>query len=300
MRPFYFPIESGIYEVTPGLKPLGFDFGNGDQDAKIFQFDEDFAKAREEKLAARADDLRKYFATSRLTGEVAREAARTITQRLLSEWPQHFQLRGDRLHCALTGEVIDPSDLDALFMQIQEDGAILSVEDGRNWLSMIHVMLPSHWDPREKIGHDFATFHKPIPGFERLASAQANIAQAMIHKGPFVRFVWSFVTDTRLNHHPEPPVNRDAAEWRGRSFDSAKKEPFFLRIERQTTLGLTNVNAALFFIRLSFIDGTRVRADENMRTKLTSALRSMSPEARVYKGVATSFNQLINWLEKKD
>ena len=132
-------------------------------------------------------------------------------------------MRGFVLDCLLTSEKLTFSEswkllkvengpayvsaLDALFMQVQEDGAILSVGATGNWLSMLHVMLPSHWDPREKIGRDFATFHSAVPGFGVLAKAQHQIAQAMIHRGPFVRFVWSFVTDTRLNHHPR------AAAW---------------------------------------------------------------------------------------
>ena len=84
MKPFYFPIETGIYEVAPGLKPLGHDFGNGALDSKYFQFDDDFSRVREEKLAARAEDVSKYFQVSLLDEATEREAVETIVQLLVA------------------------------------------------------------------------------------------------------------------------------------------------------------------------------------------------------------------------
>ena len=119
----------------------------------------------------------------------------------------------------------------------------------------------------------------------------------MIHKGPFVRFIWSFVTDKRLNHHPTPPPGADPVIWRGRTFNEFQYTPFYFRIERQVTYGFPEVEASLFTIGVTFLSGHEVRNNPHQRDQLISALESMTPESRVYKGVAGCFDQLIAWLK---
>ena len=122
------------------------------------------------------------------------------------------------------------------------------------------------------------------------------IVDAMIHKGPFVRFVWSFVTDTRLNHHPEAPPGVDPVFWKGRSFDANKEEPFYLRVERQVVYGLPEISSSVFTIRLSFWRASEICADPLKRQMLLGALESMTPESRQYKGVASCFDPLTKML----
>lgn len=96
-----------------------------------------------------------------------------------------------------------------------------------------------------------------------------------------------------------PPPGWDATAWTGRSFGVAQDEPFSLRIERQITFGLPDVRASLFFIRRSFIGGREIRSNPLWRDQLLAALRSMSTEARVFKGVQKCFDELVAWLEMK-
>lgn len=317
----YFPIERGLYEVAPGLKALGTDFGNGEADKLVLQLDCEAEATLLSKERARSEDLSKYVGTERLGDEARAAVCRFLARRAQMDHPGVFGLQeasdgGIVFSSRLTGEtiIIDPvgqlvsvtgrasempySDAwDALMSQFQEDAAVVSREGEKNWISAIHVCSPSHWAPREKLGRDFASLHGPVPGFERMAKMQAQLVGAMIEKGPFVRFVWSFVTDTRLNHHPDAPPGEDPLQWKGRSFQLRRASPFHLRIERQTTFGLRDVEAALFFIRLSFLDSVRIKENEGWRTNLLGALRSMAPEARVYKGVADCFTDLVSWLE---
>lgn len=317
----YVPLERPVYEVAPGLKPLGFDFGNGPADSKILQVDTDFPRYRDEKEAARAENLSKYVGFDKLEPEVLRAAVDKLLELAVKDHPSlfsvetssdvrifHSQLSGETLEIDRAGQLVGHSGLapgapylngyDALMHQFQEDGAIVSVRGGHDRLSGLHVCLPSHWDPRTKLGHDFTAVHIPVPGAERMSRAHKGIVDAMVYKGPFVRFVWSFVTDTRLNHHPEPPRDVDPVAWKGRTFDDSdpSRSPFHLRVERQTILGLPEVAASLFFIRLSFVDGKLVRESPTWRANLVGALKSMSPESRVYKGVAPCFDRLIDWL----
>ena len=258
--PQYFPIERGLYEVAPGLKPLGTrfgDFDNGRLDSVVFQFDESFLAKRQEKLKARTENLAKYHGVGALTAGVGLAAVKAIVDRLTAEWPCYFlwepvsrvlscQLTGELLELGPAGELlrvhgssVQPPYLntfDALACQIPEDCALLQGGDGLGKTAMLHVCSPSHWAPEEKLGLSFLELHGPVPHFERFAKALPAIVDAIVNKGPFVRFVWSFVTDTRLNHHPAPPAGVDPAIWRGRSFNPAFEVPFYLRIERQTTV----------------------------------------------------------------
>lgn len=319
--PKYFPIERGLYEVAPGLKPLGTrfgDFDNGPLDSLVFQFDQDFPAKRQEKLKARSENLSKYHGLESLpVGDVS-AVVKTIIDRLTIEWPNSFSWEpaGRILHCHLTGEDLEFSPVgellkahgsslqppylnafDALACQIPEDCALLMGGDGLGKIAMLHVCSPSHWAPEKKLGLGFLDLHEPVPHFERITKALPAIIDAMVNKGPFVRFVWSFVTDTRLNHHPQPPVGVDASLWKGRTFNPNLDVPFYLRVERQTTVPVPEAQASLFFIGLSFLGGAEIKANDRFRTQLIAALHSMSPEARRYKGVEHCFDDLVEWLK---
>jgi hypothetical protein len=324
----YFPIEKGIYEVAPGLKSLGTPMGNGDADLKLFQIDRNFPIYRANKLAGRQERLSKYFVTERHSPEVSTAVNRFLVHRLCEESPAWFRWQegpksredGGTLFCELTGEAIEldsryelkaltsPDNieyacaLDALCSQFQEDLAICSKgPDGSDWLSALHLFSPSHWAAEDKIGKNFFQVHAPIPGIEKINRSAAALVDAMIHKGPYVRFVWGFGTDNRLNHHPLPPPGWDAAEWKGRSFRpeavAEGKSPFILRYERQAIHGLPEVNASVFTIRVYFMDGEEIRQNPRERELLRSGLLSMNEESRGYKGLAQCMDQVIAWLD---
>lgn len=58
------------------------------------------------------------------------------------------------------------SALDFLGLNASEDLALIARDprSGRDWLAATHVLNPQHWDPRDKLGRDFAQVHAPIPG----------------------------------------------------------------------------------------------------------------------------------------
>ena len=55
----YFSTGKGVYEVAPGLRPFGTSFGNGELDQKVFQFDQEFSRYRENKIACLSENARK-------------------------------------------------------------------------------------------------------------------------------------------------------------------------------------------------------------------------------------------------
>lgn len=316
--PRYFPFRKGRYEVSPGLLGLGADFGNGPADRLLFQLDTDFPRYREAKLRARAERLDKYYGISGHSPAVASAVAGLILTRLCAEHPEQFRLEdrnggGRRLCCLLTGERLEfdgdlrlvraesphplgppyASALDALACQVQDDLAVMSTEGERNCVSAVHVCSPSGWVPTEKLGLDYRALHAPVPGMAALNPVAEKLVEAMVHRGPYVRFVWGIYPSDRLNRHPEPPPGVSAAEWRG-TYDWSAPSPFVVRVERQCLWPLAAVGASLFLIRLSFLAAAALGAEH--RAQLHAALLSMSPESREYKGLSNSFEPLIAWL----
>lgn len=331
--PKYFPIDRGVYEVGPGLKNLGMDLGQGEFDKKVFQIDSQFSIARKNKIDCLRENPSKYILRHELPASAESKVGQVVLEMLTKEYPETFVVRGfpgtlvghQELECGHTKDRISfdsnfqlvdfksgytgpgpelaeqfprpKSLLDALLLQVQEDLAITRRTDPEtDFLAYLNLCSASHWSPADKIGKNFGKVHAPIPGNEKLVKAAKNLVEAMINKGPFVRFVWSFVTDTRLNHHPEPPPGVDLVQWKGRSFDESKDNPFYLRVERQVTWGVPELDISIFTIRISFIPALEIRANFKWAEQMRLALQSMSEPSRQYKGVAHCFDKLIAFL----
>lgn len=321
MNPKYFPIENETYVLAPGLRPLGFDFGNGAFDKKVFHLTREFKRYRENKIDCRKERLSKYFCKKNLSEERASELSCFLISRFVSEYPEIFSFNDQVLTCLHTKDriIVDENYrlvsfqseekisplvedvIDALLLQVEEDVALVCREkDGgekKDFLGLLHLCSPSHWSAEDKIGMNFFDIHAPIPGIEKINRVASKLVDTMVEKGPFVRFIWSFVTDLRLNHHPHAPEGIDEKEWKGRSFNKEQKIPFYFRIERQVTWGLPKTDSALFTIGVSFLSAQEIKDDPRKRRELLGALKSMTPESRVYKGVDGCFDELIAWLE---
>ena len=308
----YTPWSKGIYDVAPSLRPLGADFGNGEQDAHLIQADLDFMRYRVNKEAAYADDRQKYFGLSQLGAPVAAAVTKTAAAHLVRDHPDLYRADGCTLHCNLTNETVEWTPdgmldrersvlsipcthlLEALAFQVEADLAVVVQEpNGVDRVAAVHVCAPSHWDPVRKLGQSFFETHTVVPGFDRINAAAPRMVDAMIRQGPFVRFVWGVESDDRLNHHPDPPEGWTFDAWNGRKFD---QEPFWVRVERQTLLGLPEVGAALFVIHAKTMPACEVLSSPTERKALLTALQSMSHDARRYKGVDAHFDALIRQL----
>jgi hypothetical protein len=320
------PFEKGVYEVAPGIKRLGTDFGNGAEDAKVFQFDSRFDEYRSSKLACRRDRLSKYYLEHEHSDEVAAAIARLIVDRLRSESPEHFAIErvasGDcALFCRLTGETLlfdadmkllpesttqvrYTSAFDALAMQVQEDlNVVRAVTDEtgaqRDWLSTIHVCAPSTWKPEDKVGKSFVGVHAPVPTSENLLKAASGIVQAMIHKGPYVRFNWGLTGNPQPNHYPDAPPGISQAEWRGPAVKAINQNEIYMWVERQVVMGCPAVDASLFTIRPHFVPLREIRADAGLRERFIASLESMVPEVLEYKGLDEARGEVIAWMKKE-
>lgn len=307
----YTPFDTGTYDVRPGLRPLGFDFGNGPADAHLFQIDSEFPAYRQAKLEARRESHHRHVLEDLRYASVAATVTRFLAERLVAEHPQHFTLQdlaGERqLDCRLTGEVLkfdsnwnlDPdsaaayryvSPLDALACQVQEDFAITCVGGGTNRVAALHVCLPSHWRPEEKLGQNFAEVHAPVPGMEPFIQNQDKLVKMMlIAENGLVRFVWGLQWNANLNRHPD---RCDAAERFTPESPNA-----FVRVERQTLWGLPGGQASLFTIRPYLIDARSIHNERQLAATLAAAIRRMSDESLRYKGLSRDRDRFLDWLE---
>lgn len=269
----YFPPAGGRYETTPGLRPLGTDYGNGALDAHVFQRDARLPVFRASKAACMAEDPAKYIAVDDF------EPIRVPVTRFLAE-----RLRADGW----------PADADTLGpfeeigLRIAEDIAVVRMSPERgDWIAALHLCSPSHWRASDKIGRSFLESHAPVPGMEKTIAAAPALLETMVRRGPFVRFTWGLAADDRLNCHPDGHAVP--------AFDASRNPPFFVRPERQVLWPLPEIDAFVFVVRVSHIAATDLTPAE--RSALRSALLSMPEASRVYKSIAAPLPGILAWLD---
>lgn len=178
--------------------------------------------------------------------------------------------------------------LDAVSLAIQEDVVVLTRErpgDGGR-AAYLNVVAPSGWDPGAHAGSSFARLHAPVPHRAPLDAAAGALADALVARGPFVRFVWSLATDDALGRHPRrvPPAV------------AVRPERLWYRVERQTTFPVPEADAGVFLIRVFAAPLAQVVADPERRAAVAAAVASMDAELLVYKGLVGRRDALLAWL----
>jgi hypothetical protein len=306
---WYRPYAKGVYAITPGLKLLGHDFGNGPADQRLFQLDRQFPRYRANKLAARTA-LDRYVGFRSLSPPTLAAVCALIVRRLSAEYPElftaepgrgHFQFRsrltGERLafpvdYSSVESTVAYASAWDALAMQVQEDLCVMSLGNGGNWTSAVHVMAPNYWRPSEILGTDYNAVHGPVPGMDRLKAKAPKLLASIAAGAQYVRFVWGLETDDALNHHPD--VVGDLSRAKAWTDTREAERPLFVRIERQTLVGLPEVNSLLFGIRTYIRDVRELPGVD--RQAITQALEGMNEAELAYKGLSECAVEFIQHL----
>ena len=290
MRPTparYFPVRPGRYRMRAGLHPLGTDFGNGPADALHFQIDRDYgdylnAKATAcqtggPRAAARAAVIEDEPASARAHAAVLRWLHATVAR----EWP-------DVQYTACPTGSDSAARYDGLLRKLQEDAVVVQRDArGRDRAILVHVCFPSGWRPERIIGRSFQQIHQPVPGFAETPAAAGRMLQAIIERGPNVRFVWTLSADDVLDHHPD--------EGRRSAF-SAESRVGWLRVERQVTVPFSSLNAALFLIRVYLYPFASLEPEQ--RRVLRSALCAMPDPVQRYKGLTEQLPHALAALER--
>lgn len=273
----YLPFTSGVYTTAPGLAPL--------RDQKIFDVDEHYSEYISNKNRCRAEDITKYYCEHKFDGRTNRAVTDFLFNRIGTEYPGLLDFDRDSYD----------SVFDGICSHLQEDVAVIQLDGDKDWLTAIHLCSPNHWDPRKKIGRPFNEIHTPVPNIERTVKNYQVMLKMIVEKDIFTRFAWGVATDTRLNHHPEPPPGYDATMWRGRRVADEGTE-FFVRVERQNLIGLKEVNAFIFTIRTYFYKVSELDGEE--KSLLGKAVNSMSNESLEYKGMLGFKPELLSFLAK--
>jgi hypothetical protein len=236
----YHPYKSG-YSTLPGLRRIS--------PGEVFERGQDESEAL--MLEKRGIlEGRRFFWESDCSPEIYSAVAAWVR-----EWhPWHP-----------TGDFLGVS------MLIPEDLLIHRVSGGRDWFAAAALCFPSQWDPGEKIGRTWEEIHRPVP---MDLGSSSKIVRAMVHSGPFERFVWSVVYDRRYDFHPGRPRST-----------FAPGNPL-VKVERQVTVPFGDF--CLFVLRQYLVE-------DYDREALARAIEGMDEEQRRYKGLEEP-EGLLEWL----
>jgi dimethylamine monooxygenase subunit A len=182
-------------------------------------------------------------------------------------------------------------------LSIQEDFVILKQEADTLRTEYLSVCFPSRWDPREKLGLDFAAIHAPVADNQTLIAAGPSIMTMAFMKQPMLRHVWLIVPNASLDQHPD----KNEKWWSEALADPSPLLPrLFFRIERQTTWPLPHLQRAVFFIRLMMSPLVDVlNTVPGRAAELAASLRSMTPAIVAYRGMTKALPRLLTELDKQ-
>lgn len=269
------PWRTGKFTIAAGLKPL--------DDKPVFENEPEEAKYLQNKVNTRKESLDKLYPRPvGISDDELSLVAEVLKNRLKAERPD-FKL--DETFIAR-----DPVDF--VISQIPEDFSVWKMDNEKEWLALVHLSSPNHWDARDKVGRSFFDAHLPIPHIDPVSKAAPKLFEQIIKKGAFERFAWGVATDDRLNHHPEPPPGVSIDEWKGRSFDPSLPK-LFIRMERQT---LFPINEAMigFTIKTKFSDVSGL-PPEDIKL-IIQCIEGMDEKVLRYKGLLQDKENILSWL----
>ncbi|MEO7254855.1 MAG: heme-dependent oxidative N-demethylase subunit alpha family protein, partial [Casimicrobium sp.] len=178
---------------------------------------------------------------------------------------------------------------------MQEDFVILKLDGDTLRTEYLSVCFPSRWDPREKLGLDFAAIHASVADNQTLIAAGPGIMTMAFMKQAMLRHVWLVVPSASLDQHPE----QNQRWWSETLRDISPLLPnLCFRVERQTTWPLPHLQRAVFFIRVLMSPLVDVLAVTPGRAaELAASLRSMTPEVVAYRGMTDAMPRLLAELD---
>jgi dimethylamine monooxygenase subunit A len=189
--------------------------------------------------------------------------------------------------------------LDALALSCQEDIVIMRGAADTAHAEALSVSFPSGWDPREKLAENFERIHEPIADNAKLLKASGNTMKALLTKGPFIRFSWGLTINPSLDNHPQSPKPEPLQSWLENPSELVKHS--YLRMERQTTYPMPELERGLFSIRVYVTPLLeRLERDPSLRSRLARFVASVKPEVLAYKGQAKITPGILQWLQSEE
>jgi Protein of unknown function (DUF3445) len=187
--------------------------------------------------------------------------------------------------------------LDALTLSCQEDIVIMRGVAETAHAEALSVSFPSGWDPREKLAENFERIHEPIADNAKLLKASGNTMKALLTKGPFIRYSWGLTINPSLDNHPSSLKPEPPQIWLENPSELVKHT--YLRMERQTTFPMPDLERGLFSIRIYVTPLLeRLERDPSLRSRLARFVASVKPEVIDYKGMAQITPGILQWLSE--
>ena len=270
LRKPYFPVEARPLRMSPGLRPLGTDFGNAAADALYFQrdFHFDHYRATKRTLGTGSSESPLGFRCADDAERAAHEAALSWAEKTLGYEQPQSPIR-DPVPAS------HPDRWERIAAEVQEDLVLIyRGAEGAECVIAAHVCFPSAWRPEALLGKTFREIHAPVPDFAERAETASSLVEAMIQRGPYVRFVWTVSADDHLDHHLD--------HGHIRAWETGATQGW-LRVERQVTVPLPDASCSLFLIRTYLTPFTEL--DAAQRETLSVAIECMPEAVRRYKNI---------------
>jgi len=292
--PYYpFPLHND-HTIRADMYPLGMVL-NGRQESNHFEVDQQYVDYIEQKL-----HILKQHEDQHHCIDLSEQ--RQLTHALENIWKQFQQehptiANGDYLPARLSAEIKhwlkrqqNPTIRLAnhIALHMQEDLVLMH----QGYAEWIHVCFPSNWRPVEKFGLDFSQIHQPIPEGNQLLKASDNVVKAMTYKKAYVRFGWILSNNSYRNQHPD--TVKPSLTYK-HSQDLLNQ--LWLRMERQTTYPMPDLNRSLFTIRIYQQPLLDALNTPEKQVRFTGIIRTLSPALAVYKGLDTIYAPLLEGLE---
>lgn len=272
------------FRIRPHLEKLDPD------SPELFLKDSRAAAYRAQKQHLLDTHRERCIVTHRSSSEM-QEIGELILQRYGSASPPHAHVH---LHLQAHALELDTPAIDHATVALQEDFVVLKNDHDVLRTDYLSVCFPSRWDPRTKLGLDFAQIHAPVADNAMLLAAGPSIMTMAFMKQSMLRHVWLIVPSASLPQHPD----QNDYSWAETLRDPSPLLPrLFFRVERQTTLPLPLHNRAVFFIRVmmcSLLDALRV--EPHRAHALREALVSMTPAVVAYRGMTEAMPRLLGEL----
>lgn len=195
-----------------------------------------------------------------------------------------------------------------LALAAQEDSCVIDGPSGR--LVWACVCVPSHWNPANKIGLDFAAIHAPVADNTALLAAATPLL-ARITQGPAVqrywrRHVWTISPSARYDQHPLRHPRTPWPAWPAPSTSPHASDSHhfaqqcWLRWECQTLQPVLHDNGSastqtLFSIRVGLVPLVQAVQLPWQAQRLAAALASMSDAVLAYKNLSAARAPLLAW-----
>ncbi|DBA84401.1 hypothetical protein WJX77_002687 [Trebouxia sp. C0004] len=287
----YLPFKDEAYKID-----LKFDRITPDN---VFEVDEEYEADMRRKshiLATRPAELV-------LPGVLGCEAAKQevlslVSQTLIRNFPDRFQLKSTTLRNIATGENFDLADqdrnpMDVVARLVQEDIAVMQQINGRMILSCGAVVSPLGWSGSQKLGMDLKGIHSPVPHFNEGPALKfvTNIFEKGLNANvPLSRANW-FIMDTAEHslfahpeHIPETPHQSPI------TLENAG-DRLFLRCERQVATRLPQCGGVMFSFKTYIRPLKTLKQRTEVMRRLLAAFLALPDEVVAYRHVDSNTRQ---------